>query len=124
MKHIIVITCLLSGLLGFSGTVRGKALKAGGYSNASVTQKDVEEAAAFALTAKARELAKKKGQKSRLELVRVLAAQTQVVAGINYRLRLEVKVNGAAKEAEAVVWHQPWKKTAPWQLTSWKWELR
>ncbi len=103
-----------------TGAVRAESLKAGGYSKASATAKDVEEAAAFAVTAQAAKMNPK--AKSRLELVRVLAAQRQVVAGTNYRLKLQVKVNGAVEQADAVVWGQPWKKTAPWKLTSWEWE--
>ena len=57
-----------------------------------------------------------------LELVRILSAQEQVVAGMNYRLKLRVKLNGAEKDAEAVVWWQAWREPEPYRLTSWRWE--
>ena len=122
MKHIIVVTCFFIGLSGMTGAVRAKTLRAGEYSKASVTEKDVEEAAAFAVIAQTGKMfAKESGAKNRIELVRVLAAQRQVVAGTNYRLKLQVKVNGETKQADVVVWWQPWRKTAPRQLTSWDW---
>lgn len=64
----------------------------------------------------------KGGQPTKLELVKILGAEEQVVAGMNYRLTLKVTVNGTEKQAEAVVWWQAWRKPAPYELTSWKWE--
>jgi hypothetical protein len=42
-----------------------------------------------------------------------------LVAGMNYRLRLKVKVDGKVKEAEAVVWR---KLSGEHELTSWTWK--
>jgi len=33
-----------------------------------------------------------------------------------------VKVDGDEKTAEAVVWWQAWRKSAPYQLTTWNWK--
>lgn len=57
----------------------------------------------------------------RLELVQIVGAERQVVAGMNYRLTLKVLLNGEARLAEAVVWRQAWRKPRPDQLTSWIW---
>jgi hypothetical protein len=57
----------------------------------------------------------------KLELSKILGAEQQVVAGMNYRLKLRVRVNGNEKQAEAIVWWQSWRKPDPYQLTSWKW---
>ncbi|KAG0455195.1 hypothetical protein HPP92_024154 [Vanilla planifolia] len=44
-----------------------------------------------------------------LKLRRVVSGETQVVAGINYRLVIEaMAVGGSARKYEAVVWDKPW----------------
>ncbi len=93
----------------------------GGYATASVTNKEVVAAADFAVKAQAiRE--KTDGEPAKLELVTILGAEQQVVAGMNYRLKLKVKLNGKEKLVEALVWWQAWRKPNPYQLTSWNWE--
>jgi hypothetical protein len=89
----------------------------GGYSKASATNAEVIAAAQFAVREKAA-----KEPKTAVSLVEILGAEQQVVAGMNYRLKLKVKVNGAEKIAEAVVWWQAWRKPDPYQLTSWEWK--
>jgi hypothetical protein len=85
---------------------------------AAVYKAEVVAAAKFAIEAKA----KQEGAATKLELVKVTAASEQVVAGINYQIKLLVKLNGQEKSAEAVVWWQPWRKPDPYQLTSWTWK--
>ncbi len=93
----------------------------GGYATASVTNKEVVAAADFAVKAQA--IREKTDEKpAKLELVTILGAEQQVVAGMNYRLQLKVKLNGKEKLAEALVWWQAWRKPNPYQLTSWNWE--
>jgi hypothetical protein len=95
---------------------------AGGYSKASVTEKEVVAAADFAIGAQQKVMQDPTGDKAgKLELVKILGAEQQVVAGMNYRLKLQVKVNGKEKQAEAIVWWQAWRTPDPYQLTSWKW---
>jgi hypothetical protein len=84
----------------------------GGYSAASVTEPEVMRAVAFAIKAK-----QKKGPK--LLLVKILSAQQQVVAGLNYRLELRVKLNNKLKNAEAVVYQN---LSGEHKLTSWIWK--
>jgi len=94
----------------------------GGYAKATVTEKEVVAAATFAVKAQHQVMSDAgTGQPMTLELVKIVVAEQQVVAGMNYRLTLKVKVHGKEKEAEAVVWWQAWRKPAPYQLTSWKW---
>ena len=95
----------------------------GGYSAVSVTDKEVVAAAAFAIKEQQKEMQKDlEGESQKLELISILEAQQQVVAGMNYRLKLKVALNGKEKTAEAVVWWQAWRKPNPYQLTSWNWK--
>ena len=87
----------------------------GGYSNASITNAEVVAAAQFAVKAQAAT----SEQKIVITLVELLSARQQVVAGMNYRLRLKVKVDGKVKEVEAVVWR---KLSGEHELTSWTWK--
>jgi hypothetical protein len=85
-----------------------------------VTDDQVMSAARFAVDAQQRALSAD-GKNAALELVSVVAAEQQVVSGVNYRLELRVRHNGAEKTAAAVVWWQAWRKPDPYQLTSWDW---
>jgi len=97
----------------------------GGYSQVPVTDKEVAAAADFAVGAQQKAMQDLKTDKDgKLELVKILDAEQQVVAGVNYRLKLLVKVNDKEKQAEVVVWWQAWRKPDPYQLTSWKWSER
>ncbi len=93
----------------------------GGYSKASVTDKDVVAAAAFAIKEQSQTIQDPKAQQqATLELIEIIEAEEQVVAGRNYRLILSVKENGSLKTVEAIVWWQSWREPNPYQLTSWK----
>ena len=85
-----------------------------------VSQPEVTQAAAFAVEAE-RQALKAAGQPAQLELLSVLSAEQQVVAGVNYRLSLKVKRNGQEQLADAVVWWQAWRQPDPYRLTSWAW---
>ncbi len=95
----------------------------GGYTKASVSHKEVVAAAAFAIKAQQKAMQdKQQPALPKLELVKILRAEQQVVAGVNYRLRMRVTLNGKEKTAETVVWWQSWRKPDPYQLTSWTWK--
>ena len=95
----------------------------GGYATASVTNKEVVAAAAFAIKAQQNAMQEKKDtEPPKLELVTILQAEQQVVAGMSYRLQLKVKVKGKEKTAKAIVWWQAWRNPDPYQLTSWTWK--
>ena len=94
----------------------------GGYADTSVTNAEVVAAARFAV--RTQELAmREKAPGAKLELVCIVAARQQVVAGMNYRLDVRVKADGTEKAAEAVVWWQAWNAKEPYKLTSWTWKI-
>lgn len=112
----IAVLVLLVTACSFMGQVQQPM--PGGYITTQVTSKDVIRAASFAIKA----LEKASEKTSKLELVKILEAESQVVAGINYRLKLKVRLNGREKTAEAIVWWQAWRKPDPYQLRSWNWK--
>ena len=95
----------------------------GGYAGASLTNGEVVAAAAFAIKAQQIAMTREGDVKPPgLELVTIMGAEQQVVAGMNYRLQLKVKLDGKEKTAEAIVWWQAWRKPDPYKLTSWTWK--
>lgn len=106
--------------------------KLGGFRSVSTTERGVKATAAFAIQAHQQALREKPAGQAgsgsqtppapRLELVRILGAEQQVVAGLNYRLKLRVTLDGEEKTAEALVWWQAWRKPEPYQLISWTWK--
>ncbi len=126
MKTIHVPVCVM-GLAVFATVCAhdcpAQQIRAGGYAEASATNTEVVAAAAFAVRAEEKALREQKNaQPAKLQLVAIVSAQAQVVAGLNYRLKLKVKLNGAEKEAEAVVWWQAWRDPEPYKLTAWAWK--
>lgn len=114
----------LAGLfLVTAGWAFAGAPKLGGDTPAQVTSKEVVAAATFAVTAQEEAMQEKDDPNPpKLKLVKILSAQQQVVAGKNFRLKLQVTLNGESREASAVVWWQAWREPGPYQLTSWEWE--
>lgn len=82
---------------------------AGGYSKASVDDAKVTAAAEFAVTEES-----KKGAK--FSLKSIASAETQVVAGTNYKLTLVVDDGGTEKTVEVVVYEDLQQAMS---LTSW-----
>lgn len=127
MKNTMMVVglavLLLVGAAGVS-TSRAGENKVGGYATADVTDKQVVATADFAVKAISQALAEKHDAAAgKLELVKIVSAQQQVVAGMNYRLVLQLKVaDGKEKTAEAVVWWQAWRTPDPYQLSSWQWQ--
>lgn len=94
----------------------------GGWRTVSVRSPEVVAAAEYAIAARRRVAPRPDdGTGAQLELVEILAAEQQVVAGINYRLVFSVKQGGEPRAAEAIVWWQAWRNPEPYQLTSWTW---
>ncbi|MGA7828750.1 MAG: cystatin domain-containing protein [Geobacteraceae bacterium] len=121
MKCRITLLCILFSS-SFIVACIAQPPRLGGYVKASRTQQEVVDAADFAIRAMEKAMQEAKGgQSTTLKLVKILRAEEQVVAGMNYRLTLKVKVNGIEKRAEAVVWWQAWRKPDPYELTSWTW---
>jgi cystatin-C len=84
---------------------------AGGYQEASRTEPDVVSAAKFAI----KEERRKKGV--RVSLISIGRAETQVVAGINYRLCLRIKIKGKIQSVRTVVYKNLQRK---YSLSSWE----
>lgn len=126
MKTKDIPTCMAALLLWTAAcpaTGLAQQSRAGGYARAPVTHKEVAAAAAFAIKAQQNAMQDKKDMEPpKLELASILQAEQQVVAGMNYRLKLKVKLNGKEQTAEAIVWWQAWRKPEPYQLTSWTWK--
>ena len=95
-----------------AAAVRQELPVAGGYSRAAADDPEVLEAARFAVEQAGRR------QGRRLSLVAVRSAERQVVAGLNYRLRLGVRDRGEEREASAVVYRN---LKNVYSLTSWEW---
>ncbi len=113
-----VMLALLTAAACRSGGATREPL-CGGWSVAAVGDESVVAAARFAVA----EQNKRVGEhEDGLELVKILEAEQQVVAGMNYRLRLLVKQSGRRKTAEAVVWWQSWREPNPYELVSWLWK--
>jgi hypothetical protein len=120
LKISLPFVCLLAFAMSTTNSM-GKEPLEGGFSNVSLKDKDVIKAAEFAVKTELAAMQKKNDKKViKLTLVKILGAQQQVVAGMNYMLKLKVKLNGKEKIVEATVWWQDWRKADPFKLTSWK----
>lgn len=84
----------------------------GGWSKASTTDENVRKAAQVAVDVAAKSSGKP------ISLVSIDSAEQQVVAGMNYSLKLTVKVAGKKRTADATVWWQSWRPV-PFELTAW-----
>lgn len=82
----------------------------GGKSAISTDDKDVVAVAKFAVEASP--------PKAKPTLVKILKAESQVVAGRNYYLTLDVRVKGGIRTAQARVWV---KLDGTRELTKWDW---
>ena len=82
---------------------------AGGYSPAEISP-DVHKVAEFAVKTQAEAAGRP------LKLIKTLKAERQVVAGLNYRLEIEVADGNRHLKARAVVWK---KLDGSLALTSW-----
>lgn len=85
----------------------------GGYSEVSTSDPEVNAAAQFAVSTHADDTGEV------MELQHVIQAEQQVVAGMNYRLRLGVIEGGRSGTADAVVYRDP---EGQYSLTSWVWD--
>ncbi len=86
---------------------------AGGWQGADAVEPGVKAAAESAVA----QLAKQ--EKKSVVLAKVLSAKSQIVAGTNYELNLQVTVDGAAKTVTVVVWH---KLDGSYDLTRSEWK--
>jgi hypothetical protein len=85
----------------------------GGWSSVAVDDARVKLAARQAVAAQA------SIDGTKLTLVEIEDAQRQVVAGINYKLKLSVTKGDRQQRANATVWG---KLNGGYELTAWAWE--
>jgi len=96
------------------------ALVPGGWAKASVKDPGVVAAAEFAVAERLEQL-RADAAGADLKLVKIVKAEQQVVAGMNYRLTLEVDAGAGPATVEAVVWARVWlEEKERYQLTEWK----
>ena len=84
----------------------------GAWSPTDAWHEEVQEAARFAVQTYA------VGQRSRVLYKDVLAAEQQVVSGLNFKLRLQVLHDKTVRRAQVTVWRQ---LSGQYQLTEWVW---
>ncbi|MEZ6141313.1 MAG: cystatin domain-containing protein [Zavarzinella sp.] len=83
----------------------------GGYRKVPVDDAEVKKIAEFAM--------KEQFKKEDGKLEKILSAEAQVVAGRNYRLKLQIKTGDKSREAIIVVWA---KLDGTRELTKWEWQ--
>ena len=88
----------------------------GAYTKAQTDDTEVASAANFAMVAIQKEL-RKKDKDALVSLVEIMKASKQVVAGVNYKMLLNVNINFKDQVLEVVVWK---KLSDEYELTSWK----
>jgi hypothetical protein len=111
-------------LIGFAGcqtepTSRSQLTEtafAGGWSKVSAQDENVRKAAKAAVKSASRNSGKP------VTLVSIDEASQQVVAGMNYALKLTVKVGGTTQKAETTVWWQSWRPV-PFEVTDWSLQI-
>ncbi len=84
----------------------------GGWSPTDPFDATVQEAARFAVQTFAVQ------NKARVLYKDVNQARQQVVRGLNFELHLQVTMDGAPRQAKAMVWRQP---DGAYRLHSWNW---
>ena len=84
----------------------------GAWSPIDAWHEEVQEAARFAVQTYA------VGHRSRVLYKDVLAAEQQVVAGLNFKFKLQVQHDKTVRRAQVTVWRQ---LSGQYQLTEWVW---
>jgi hypothetical protein len=115
MRNFLPAALLLVALgVAFNSSRVGAAIQGpmvGGYKSVAADNPEVTAAARFAVAARG------KSVNADISLNSVLSAARQTVAGVNYRLCLEVEVEGATQNVRAVVFKSLQKQ---YQLKSWE----
>jgi len=101
---------VLASAADATGAARQNPPMAGGYSEASARDPEVQRAARFAVREEGRRLGRA------VSLLAVRRAEKQVVAGLNYRLSLSVRYGGRTREVSALVYQN---LRGAYSLTEW-----
>jgi len=111
MKKRFLLFVFFAFLIFGAANQKISAQITGGYGDADINSADVKKAAQFAVSQHRRK--KKDGAK----LISINNAYQQIVAGLNYKLCLRVKIKGRTRNITAVVYKNLQGK---YSLTSWK----
>lgn len=112
-KQILYYTFAIALVVGVNaGANRVSAQIAGGYSDISASSKEVKRAVRFAVQQRMLRTGNK------VTLVKIVKAERQVVAGLNYRIVLGVADRRGRRRTATVVVYQDLKDHL--SLTSWK----
>ena len=112
-KNFVVLIVLSAFIFAPDNAFRASAQQeqiAGGYGDTSKTDPETLAAARFAIKQERRKLGR------RLSLVSIERAEVQVVAGLNYRLCLKVRLRRKTEEVTVVVYKNLKQK---YSLSSW-----
>jgi hypothetical protein len=120
LRAVIVVAAINLTFSNMSQSLAQQPPMVGGYQAANKSDPNVVSAAKFAVN---KERVKHGG---RVSLISIERAETQVVAGINYRLCLRVKQNGKTQNVATVVYQNlqqryslsSWQKVASCQIPS------
>jgi len=111
-KQILYYTFAIALIMGvYAGANRVSAQMAGGYSDLSASSKEVKRAARFAVQQRILRTG------NRVTLVKIVKAERQVVAGLNYRIVLRVADRRGRRRTTTVVVYQDLKDHL--SLTRW-----
>jgi len=114
LPMLIIATLAITAMNNSSGVSSAAKSRqgqlAGGYSETSNANPDAVAAARFGIQKERQKL------HTRISLVSIKRAEVQVVAGLNYRLCMTVKVKGKTRDVTAVVYKNLKQK---YSLTSW-----
>lgn len=110
LRALVIIAALQLVLGATSGVLAQQVPIVGGYAETSSANAEVVAAARFAVRAERRK------EHTHITLVSIEHAEQQVVAGMNYRLRLKVRVRNQTQDVTAVVYKNLQQR---YSLTSW-----
>ena len=98
IRNAVFFTALIFGISLTAVQVSAQQMT-GAYGAGSVSSKDTKAAASFAVKARAKKIGK------HVTLLRIRKADQQIVAGINYRLCMDIREgSGKVKKVTAVVY--------------------
>jgi hypothetical protein len=99
LLSVIITSVIITGC-GASSNSTGSATftpaMTGAYVVTETADADAQSCANYAVDSRE--------PKGTVKLVRILSAEKQVVAGMNYKLKLAITENGASKTVSVVVW--------------------
>lgn len=112
LKRIALVALASSLLMSPLDSTAVEPTPPGGFGAVTQITPEIQSAADFAVRTQA------KAEALKLTLVKITQVESQVVAGMNYRLTLELTSSGQPRTAKAVVYRT---LEGQHQLTSWEW---